>query len=53
MATVQIFGLYFVKLKVSENCTDEICAEVDHLFCNVVLRGFTVQTKVFEGKQAS
>jgi len=48
-----IFRLYFVKLRVSENCTDGNYAEVDHSFCKVVLTGFTVQTIVFEGKQAS
>jgi len=45
--------LYFVKLRVSENCTDGNYAEVDHSICNVVLTGFTVQTKLFEEKQAS
>lgn len=39
-----------MKLRVSENCTDGNYAEVDR---NVVLTGFTVQTELFEGKQAS
>jgi hypothetical protein len=41
-----------VKVRVSENCTDGNYAEVDHSICNVVLTGFAVHAKLFEGKQA-